>query len=90
MGKSPTKNKILKWAKHKKCLLKISTHYFTRNQNGEKNQIILWTKNLTTFFVCNLSMKNPTKILYLMICPPENIKNGKLVSATYTWHKLGE
>jgi hypothetical protein len=35
-----------------------------------------------------LSMKNPTKILYLTICPPENIKNGKLVSTTYTWHIL--
>jgi hypothetical protein len=35
-------------------------------------------------------MKNPTKILYLTIGPPENIKNGKFVSTTYTWHKLRE
>jgi hypothetical protein len=35
-------------------------------------------------------MKNPTKFLYLTICPPDNIKNGKLVSTTYTWHKLRE
>jgi hypothetical protein len=35
-------------------------------------------------------MKNPTKTLNLMICPPENIKNGKFVSPTYTWHELRE
>jgi hypothetical protein len=35
-----------------------------------------------------LSMKNPTKILYLMISPPENINNGKLISTTYTDLKL--
>jgi hypothetical protein len=35
-------------------------------------------------------MKNPTKILELTSCPPEDIKNGKFVNTTYTWQKLRE
>jgi hypothetical protein len=49
MGKSPTKNKLqehkeddeikelFKWENIKTCLLKISTHYSTQNQNEKKS-----------------------------------------------------